>query len=336
MRTSRNLSTLGVSPKERSAFWRSAIRDYYLLAEVELPRDNAAFNASLSDSPFGSVSFSDYRAGPYLARRTDVHVRRDVTENFFCFFPLRGRKWLRQAGRECVMEPGAFTVLWSGAPLETWQTEVFEALIVRFPGSALRARLPDVTQIPCLPRDFDVGMAGLAANFIQSMRGAVSGDAAGVTTELRAQLAEQAADLLAFCFLADQSISLDESSARAGIYRRACQVIDARLFDDGLSPGDVAAELGISQRYLHDVFSKRDQSVAAMILNKRLDAAKRVLGNPLYAARSISHVAYEHGFRSTAHFSIAFKRAFGSTPSAYRSTAAQHNIAESAREHELG
>ena len=60
-------------------------------------------------------------------------------------------------------------------------------------------------------------------------------------------------------------------------------------------------------------------SVSELIWARRLEQARRDLADPLHRHVSVTGIGYDAGFKDAAHFSRAFKSAFGETPSAYRS-----------------
>jgi AraC-like DNA-binding protein len=91
--------------------------------------------------------------------------------------------------------------------------------------------------------------------------------------------------------------------------QRAVRYIDDHLANPGLSPNQISLALGMSVRYLHLLFEPTGTSVAATILQKRLD---RCRGDLLAAQpRSISEIAFAWGFNDAAHFSRTFKARFG-------------------------
>jgi AraC-like DNA-binding protein len=62
-------------------------------------------------------------------------------------------------------------------------------------------------------------------------------------------------------------------------------------------------------------------SVSELIWSRRLDQARRDLADPLRSHISVTAIAYDVGFKDSAHFSRAFKNRFGLTPGECRSQA---------------
>jgi AraC-like DNA-binding protein len=105
-----------------------------------------------------------------------------------------------------------------------------------------------------------------------------------------------------------------------GPLRRVHGFIEARLGDPGLSPGTIAAAHSISPRYLYKLFETQGTGVAAWIRRRRLERCRRDLLDPALADRPVSAIAARWGLTNAAHFSRAFRAAYGAAPSEYRLT----------------
>jgi AraC-like DNA-binding protein len=111
-----------------------------------------------------------------------------------------------------------------------------------------------------------------------------------------------------------------EQSYRIRAIRRAAVLreIEQRSGDPELSAAAVAARLGITPRYVHLLLKETGRTFSRLVLEKRLQRAAALLRDPLWQHRKIADVAAEAGFSDLSHFSRAFRRAYGSTPSALR------------------
>jgi AraC family transcriptional regulator len=93
-----------------------------------------------------------------------------------------------------------------------------------------------------------------------------------------------------------------------------------KLFLDGNSSrpvrlGDVARAVGASPAYLTDVFRRFEgMSLHKYLVQLRL--AKALIELP--HANDLSQLALDLGFSSHSYFAASFRRAFDSTPSAFR------------------
>lgn len=107
------------------------------------------------------------------------------------------------------------------------------------------------------------------------------------------------------------------SSHSDKLFRRVCAIIKDRFADPDLAPSEVAAEAGISLRYLQKLFTARGQTCSRCIYSCRLDQAARLLKRRALTrtGQPLSEIAYACGFRDYTHFARAFRRRFGYPPS---------------------
>jgi AraC family transcriptional activator of tynA and feaB len=109
------------------------------------------------------------------------------------------------------------------------------------------------------------------------------------------------------------------SSHTDKLFRRVHHVVKSHFADPGFGPSDVAAEVGISLRYLQEIFTARGSTCTQLIQSLRLDHAARLLDRraTLGTRQSLSEIAYACGFSDYNHFARTFRRRFGHSPSAH-------------------
>jgi AraC-like DNA-binding protein len=101
------------------------------------------------------------------------------------------------------------------------------------------------------------------------------------------------------------------AAARMGAIK-AC--IRERIGTMDLTAETVAAEQGISPRYLRQLFEAEHQSFSSYVLEQRLIQAHAMLASSKFAEQPISSIAYEVGFGDLSYFNRAFRRRFERTP----------------------
>lgn len=111
---------------------------------------------------------------------------------------------------------------------------------------------------------------------------------------------------------------IDGSRSRNAIALRATQAIELKLSDPGLSPTELADDLGISLRYLQKLFEDAGENPNHYIRRRRLERSYQDLVDPLYSGLSIAEISYRWGFNDSAYFSRAFKERYGVSPSQHR------------------
>jgi len=170
--------------------------------------------------------------------------------------------------------------------------------------------------VPAAPRLDEARLAppgGLAEVVAQAMEAAAKGLETFEEAEWRA-----VADALGDLFLTLAHGLAAAGGAQAALLHRIHQSLERRLDDPDLSPAEIAADVGVSERYLQKLMETAGASFSHFLRERRLLRAQADLTNPLAAHRSISEIAYAYGFSDSAHFSRAFRQRFGQTPREFR------------------
>ena len=70
----------------------------------------------------------------------------------------------------------------------------------------------------------------------------------------------------------------------------------------------------MSARYVQQLFEREAETFSEYVLSARLARAHRMLGDPRYAGRSITSIAFDVGFGDLSYFDRSFRRRYGATP----------------------
>jgi len=132
-------------------------------------------------------------------------------------------------------------------------------------------------------------------------------------------------------------IEAPELAALRGTVRRAAaDHIEQRLLaGDILFDIDVLAQtVGVSRATLYRAFDD-DGGVASHITERRLHYARRALRRRNIEKRTITEIAFHHGFASPNHFSRLFRTRFGYPPSEVEAPEHEISMADSPLRHDL-
>ena len=88
--------------------------------------------------------------------------------------------------------------------------------------------------------------------------------------------------------------------------------------DASVKADTIAREVGVSSRYLSDLFKKTGKTVMNRFLELRLERASTELRDEAFNEFSIEEIAKKNGFVSPAHFARVFKKFYGKTPREWR------------------
>jgi AraC-like DNA-binding protein len=104
-------------------------------------------------------------------------------------------------------------------------------------------------------------------------------------------------------------------SQREALRDRISHYIDRHLGDPDLTIDRMAQALNCSKRHLYNAVADDEETLAAMIQRRRLEACLRDLRQPAHAQRSVTDIALSWGASATAPISAGrFARMWGAAP----------------------
>jgi AraC family transcriptional activator of tynA and feaB len=218
-------------------------------------------------------------------------------------------------GRHTVTRPGDIR-LW--ASWETVDVEVLERFAKRtliIPLDRMMAASPRLAAGNVLPNlqnaratHFLVRYIDLIAAELPSLDAAAAAAAADAALELLRSAVEP-------------GIPTSRAAKRQAMRIEIRRYVRSHLQDPLLDPSSVASAHAMSVRVLHALYEDSGESVAGLIRRERLARCWADLERPTGGA--VTEIAFRWGFKDSAHFSRAFKREFGISPSEVRRTALQ-------------
>ncbi|MEU9165445.1 helix-turn-helix domain-containing protein [Streptomyces sp. NPDC048424] len=262
--------------------------------------------------------------------RTPHLIRGADPELFHLALPLHGRPLLTRAGRETVLGPGEMVLYDGSQPFRSVVTahrDRVELIQIRFPGTLLP--LPPVRMERLAGRRLSggEGIGPLLTDFLVRLVRDARHYRPADTARLGGVLLDLLTALLAHEL--DTAACAAPESYRRALMLRVQGFVERHLGDARLSPQVVAAAHQISVSYLYKLFQEEGLTVAAWIRQRRLESCRRDLSDPRLDSHPVHVIAARWGFLSNAHFSRAFRAAYGMSPKEYRHAAAlPHGVQE--------
>lgn len=189
----------------------------------------------------------------------------------------------------------------------------FKQVVLRAPRQLLISRLPAeaMDQVTGLGMSGQNGLSGLVSRFLVDI--ATTDDRLSVGSS--ASVAVSAVEMLS-SVLTEQARPLTATMRVHHDDLRTVQQTMARyLHDPDHSTAEIGAELGMSLRYIHKLFSIAGTTPRTWLYQLRLDRAR---GQLLGTESTVAEISDRVGFRDVSHFSRAFRKRFGASPAHFR------------------
>lgn len=272
------------------------------------------FVADVDSRRHGWLKVVDVRSGPQDVRRTRALIGLDDERYLKVAVLLAGRCRVTQRGRTATLSSGDVVCYDTAEPYDFHMATPFRLVVFLLPERRVGHRLRGFDQATVRPLAAFGPYGALAVPVLRT----VAATAASVGGTPASHIGDAVVDITAGLVAESRGRAVDGDVARAALRARARQVIERRLTDPDLGPPDVAAALGVSVRYLHQLFEGEGVSVARFIRRRRLDGVVRDLADPQLSHLGIAAIAALWGFTDAAAFSRTFRAAFGEGPRAYR------------------
>lgn len=302
---------------DKAGEWARLVGRSFASVDLSLG-DPARFNGTWIGSKLGALRVNHIRTTCERAARTTRHVAADRSTSFVFVLVKRGTLAIEQFGRQHDLDPGKYALLYSGEPYQYAHDKPTDVLCLNMPAELFSSWLFDPKRVCGIPRSGESGLAKLSFDFIRS----AASEADRISEEAGHRCGTQVSQLLEMLFEAEGADMIVGSSAvRTALFRRANDVIHSRIDEVDLSPQSIADALGISVRYLHRIFQDAETTVGEVVRQRRLSSCQERLADPRWGHISLKQIGASAGFSSQAHFTHAFRRRYGLSPSEYRDEA---------------
>jgi AraC-like DNA-binding protein len=307
-------STAELPPHRRLEYWNDLTGSAFTPLVTE-PVDRRAFVGRLTRTQVGEIRLAEARSEPAIVRHSRQHVARTRDALFMLCLQLDGVSVNRQQGREAVLRYGDFHLLDSSRPYEVSFQQSNRMLVLSVPHPELARRMPNPESVVAIAMSGRSGVPGLLSsllcNFWQQRR-------TGDETFLSPRFGEAILDLVASAYASITVAAPDGSSIAIARREQIRSYIETHLHDPALTPGSVAAAVHLSPRRLHQLFEADGETVGAYILRRRLEECARAMSDASQRSRTVTEIAFLHGFNNASHFGRVFRERYHSTPSDYR------------------
>jgi AraC family transcriptional activator of tynA and feaB len=244
---------------------------------------------------------SDHRVERYR------DVRCDGADHYLILFQVAGQTAMTQMDQEAQLAVGDVALVDAARPV----TYLFSGdwLTLRLPRKSVRSHFGFE------PQGGVSRQRTRASRLLFDLIRNADMEAASSSADIYMQFAVY--DLVGALFAPSDPRSLARGSDK--LFQRICGVIKDGFSDPDFGPVEVAAEAGVSLRYVQKLLTERGTTCSEFIYSSRLDHAAHLLHRRalLGTGEPLSEIAYACGFRDYAHFARRFRKRFGYSPGAH-------------------
>jgi AraC-like DNA-binding protein len=299
-------------PSTRLEYWDHVLRESICPLEFRVA-DGLSVPDRLRFRAFGPIQVAEVLAsGPSQADRTLKHVRASDPDLCKIDVFLTGETFVEQDGRQARLCGGDFTLVDCARPAR-WATSATHGLAMFFPRALLPLSADELANLSAVRIPGNHGVGALVSTLLRELVDKVDDSFATGNPRLVAAVLDLLSVALATRL--DRAEAVPAASQQHALLVQVCAYIEDALPDPTLSPSSIAAAHHISLRYLYKLFELRHSSVADWIRTRRLEHCRHDLLDSTLRTLSVSAIGARWGLPNPAHFSRAFRAAYGSLQS---------------------
>jgi len=305
-------STDTIAREKRYASWRDAICDVYVHVDVKAT-DPENYKGYIRENVFGDVVLTDIMVSEQRINRNRQHIARLDKDCYYLHFLQQGAVNVLQGGQTHYSNTARGAIFLATEPYELQCIGEGRSFYLEIPRDNFAERFTKGAVPVAATINTTQGLGRIATEFCASLATEGTRLDEGVKTDLGDQLL----DILALTLSSSEGeIPSMEGSVQQARLRSVKRWIEEHLDDPALSLEKIAFANNMSLRYLHLLFSHCDMSASDWLWGQRLQRCYDLIARG--GTRSITSIAFDQGFSSSAHFSTMFRRKFGMRPSDLR------------------
>jgi AraC-like DNA-binding protein len=273
------------------------------------PAGDAPFAGRVVRHDLGALTVFRLTADASRVTRTTAMIGASDPEWIQFGLLLGGRCTIHQDGRRTPLSEGDFACWASSRPYVIDAHSRHDLLVTYCPEALLRPHTERILSRTATAIPGDRGTGRLVRRFLLALLDELQ---AGGAVDGAPDVGEGLLDLIRGLYGPQPERGADALHAQVHAF------IDAHLDDPRLGPDLIARSVFVSRRSLDRLFQAEGVTVRESIRLRRLERCRRDLLDPRLAGQSILQIASRWGFVSAAHFSRAFRAAYGVAPSDLR------------------
>lgn len=308
------VSTKDVSSKLSNDYWEREVNKYVI--HIDCPNSHSdGVQASLHHDDLDLLRVNHISATAHSVQRSRFDIATDSRSSIFMCLMLKGNGYSYQGNTCSNHRPGDLIMYDTMKPYGHGFPADMEMIVIDIPQETAKEIIGKRSIDDLIKVDSNVQF-GQSSNeaIYKLLQKKVSSE-----QEMHS-ICEQVINHSKVLF----NSSYTKSSQKSGsiLYQRCKAYIDKHLTDTELSIDSLCKELHTSPRQLARSFANSEQTVSRYIWEGRLEKSREDILNSINI--SITEIAFKWGFNHSTHFSSAYKKYFGESPSETRRVLKQY------------
>lgn len=312
------LETDLVTPGERVDWWQERVLDLFGSEYRIEPVASEPFSISVEMEASAPLLFLKIRGSAHQARG-ESDPSGDA--KLLVHLQVKGHCTVLAEGRETLLGPGMLSFFPVRESTSLQFHDSYDQIATVLPVVLLERMVPHWSRHVAKPIATDCGTAAVLADHLVSLSRHPDALGQGRSNALvHLTVGMVGALLQELC----GSETKDGKAAKAYQRERVKRFAMNHLANPALDCQFIARGVGLSTRYIHQLFHDEPLSLMQWVLHERLSRCYEELARGINPRRTLCDLAYRWGFNNQAHFTHSFRRRFGLAPSELRQTCDPH------------
>lgn len=309
-----HFSTDNQSMSSRLEWLKEIIGREYANVDVTPHKDEPIFN-DMTIYPWQSgVRISPIRTNSLQIERLSQEPTEIEQDCYFAVLLTSGKYKLEQGGREVFLEKGDMALYDATEWHRITMPQAASKILISIPRQLLDQRIHNVTNLTAKKISAKSGMGAVTSSYIQTTVNQL--DCIDKSSFL--EMTEPVMDILSLSINQLNPKPIHLSGTQSSTLFHVKKYLRKHCDNSELTPEIISQAVGLSVRYINNLFNTEATSLMRYVTQQRLCLARSLLGSQRYTHHSITELAMQSGFNNMAHFSRVFKMKYSMSPRQFR------------------
>lgn len=279
----------------------------------QIKRGYRGFSASIEKRGVPSLSIGAVCFDPCRAERHPLATSQGGTDYVCLTFQRAGSQTLKFEDGCATLMPNEL-MLWDGSKsMELENSVPARTYNVWFPTHLAERRVGNIAEFLGKRVAADSSSSRILCQHIEM----IYNELAQFQDTAQASILDATIELIFAC-IRNCDTHRHSNTRTVELFKKAKKEIDSFSDLSEVTPGDISHNMGISKRYLQQIFSESGLTFSHYVAEVRLNRATQALKSSHFNSYTITEIASWFGFYDAPHFNRIFKKRYGTTPSQYR------------------